>query len=98
MILEVSRVHILAGKEAEFENMFYEALDIISTVKGFLGGYLQRSIDHPEIFYMMVKWQTLENHLVDFPASPEAARVMPLVLPFFDGLPKADHVVRIERS
>jgi heme-degrading monooxygenase HmoA len=97
MILEMSRVLILPGKEAEFEKVFYEASDIISTVKGCLGTVLEKSIDKPRLYYMMVRWETLENHLIDFPASPEAARAMPLVIPFFDGMPKADHVVRVER-
>lgn len=97
MILEMSRVRILPGSEAEFEKVFYEAVDIISTVKGFRGGALERSIDQQGLYYMMIQWEALENHLVDFPASPEAARAMPLVLPLFDGMPKADHMVRIER-
>jgi len=97
MILEMSRVQILPGKEAEFEKVFYEACDILSTLKGYLGGDLEKSIDKPGLYYMMIRWETLENHLVDFPASEQAARAMPLVLPLFDGMPKADHVVRIAR-
>jgi heme-degrading monooxygenase HmoA len=98
MILEMSRVKILPGKEAEFEKVFYKACEIISTVKGYKGGVLEKSIDKPGLYYMMMSWETLDNHLVDFPASEEAARAMPLVLPLFDGMPKADHVVRVERS
>jgi len=98
MILEMSRVRILPGKEAEFEKVFFEALDILSTLKGFLGGDLEKSLNQPGLYYMMIKWETVENHTIDFPASEEAARAMPLVLPLFDGMPKADHLMRIERS
>jgi len=98
MILEMSRVLIVSGKEEEFERVYYEAADIISTVKGYCGAYLEKSIDQPGVYYMMVWWRSLDNHLIDFPASPEAARAMPLVLPLFDGMPKADHVKRIERA
>ncbi|RYE61631.1 MAG: antibiotic biosynthesis monooxygenase [Oxalobacteraceae bacterium] len=98
LILEISRVRILPGKEADFERIFYEAADILSTVKGFRGVELEKSIDKPGLYYMMVNWETLENHLVDFPGSPEAALAMPLLLPLFDGMPEADHVVRIQRA
>ncbi|KXU33792.1 hypothetical protein AXW74_00450 [Sphingobium sp. AM] len=97
MILEISRVKILPGKEEEFERVFYEACEITSALKGYRGCALEKSIDTPGIYYMMMNWASVEAHLVEFPQSPEGARAMELVVPLFDGMPVADHVVRIER-
>jgi heme-degrading monooxygenase HmoA len=44
MILEMARVRILPGSEAEFEKVFYEAVDIISTVQDFRGGALENPL------------------------------------------------------
>ena len=68
MILEVADIRIPPGKNAEFEAAVGQGLAtvIAPRAKGYIAHKVQRGIESPERYLLMIRWQTLENHTVDF--------------------------------
>jgi heme-degrading monooxygenase HmoA len=72
MILEIAQIEVTPGLEAEFEAGVAKAAAIFRRAKGCTGMELQRSIEHPSRYRLFVKWDTVENHTVDFRGSADS--------------------------
>ena len=81
----------IAGRQAEFEAAFREASPIIASMSGYLGHELQRCIEAPERYLLLVRWETLEAHTVGFRGSPEYQRWRALLHHFYDPFPVVEH-------
>src|ERR1700757_2186977 len=71
MITEIAQIDIKPGMEAEFESGVKNAAPVFQRAKGCHGLELQRSIEKPGRYRLFVKWQTVENHTVDFRGSDD---------------------------
>ena len=71
MILEIAQIEVKAGMEKAFEEGVTKAAPIFQRARGCRGMELQRSVEHPSRYRLFVRWQTLENHTVDFRGSPD---------------------------
>jgi heme-degrading monooxygenase HmoA len=92
MILEVADIRITPGKRAEFDAAIERGVEtVIAKAKGFAGYKVNRSIETPERYLLMIYWETLENHTVDFRGSPAFAEWRAIVGPFFAGPPNVEH-------
>jgi heme-degrading monooxygenase HmoA len=91
MILEAAVLPVIAGREAKFEAAFREASPIIASMPGYLGHELQRCIEAPERYLLLVRWETLEAHTVGFRGSPEYQRWRALLHHFYDPFPVVEH-------
>jgi quinol monooxygenase YgiN len=91
MILEVAQLDIAAGRENTFEHAVAEAVPLFRQARGCLGFELQRSITHPSRYWIIVKWDTVENHTVDFRASPQFAEWRRLAKPCYANEPMIEH-------
>lgn len=91
MILEAVVLPVIAGREAEFEAAFREASPIIASMPGYLGHELQRCIETPSRYLLLVRWETLEAHTVGFRGSPEYQRWRALLHHFYDPFPVVEH-------
>ena len=91
MILEAAVLPVIAGREAKFEATFREASPIIASMPGYLGHELQRCIETPSRYLLLVRWETLEAHTVGFRGSPEYQRWRPLLHRFCDPFPVVEH-------
>jgi heme-degrading monooxygenase HmoA len=69
MILEIAQIDVKPGMEDEFEAGVAQAVPIFRRAKGCAGLTLQRSAETPTRYRLFVKWQTVENHTVDFRGS-----------------------------
>jgi quinol monooxygenase YgiN len=92
MILEIAQIDVTPGKEAEFEAGVKQAVPIFQRAKGCHGVTLQRSHEKPSRYRLFVKWQTLENHTIDFRGSADFQEWRKLVGPFFAAPPDVEHV------
>ena len=71
MILEVADIRIQPGRQAEFDAAIQHGVNtVISQAKGFAGFKVNKGIESPERYLLMIWWETLENHTVDFRESP----------------------------
>jgi heme-degrading monooxygenase HmoA len=91
MILEVAPLSVRAGTEAEFEAAFRNAQAIIASMSGYLSHELQRCIERPNDYVLLVRWETLEAHEVGFRRSPEYAEWKRLLHHFYDPFPVVSH-------
>ena len=72
MILEVADIRIQAGRQAEFDAAIQRGLStVISRAKGFKGWKVNKGVERPERYLLMIFWETLEDHTVAFRESPQ---------------------------
>lgn len=91
MILEVAILDVKPNLEAEFEQSFAKAQTIISSMKGYLSHQLQRCIEHPSRYILLVNWQTLEDHEQGFRQSAQYQEWKALLHHFYDPFPTVEH-------
>jgi heme-degrading monooxygenase HmoA len=91
MILEHALLDVVPGQEVMFETAFAEAKAIISSMKGFVSLRLERCIESPARYLLLVEWETLEDHTEGFRGSPEYERWRELLHHFYDPFPTVEH-------
>lgn len=95
MILEVALLTIRPGQEPEFEYAFTQAVPIIASMKGYITHELQRCVETPNRYILLVRWQTLEDHTVGFRGSPEYQEWRRLLHHFYEPFPVVEHFQRV---
>jgi heme-degrading monooxygenase HmoA len=91
MILESAHLDVKPGHERAFEATSAEARSIIASMPGFISLELQRCIETPNRYLLLVRWRTLEDHTVGFRTSPEYQRWKALLHHFYDPFPTVEH-------
>lgn len=91
MILEVADLHIKPGLAIEFEAAFKTASTIIAASPGYLSHELQRCLETPDRYLLLVRWQTLEDHTIGFRQSPQYQEWQKLLHHFYDPFPTVEH-------
>lgn len=95
MILEIAMLDVIPGREFDFEAAFDEALRIIASMHGFQSCDLQRCIERPNRYALLVRWDTLEDHTQGFRNSPEYQQWKALLHHFYDPFPSVEHFERV---
>ena len=99
MILEIATIYIPAGQQAQFDLAIQRGLDEIMTQSlGYRGHEVHKGIESPERYMMMIYWDTLENHTVDFRESPAFAAWRAIVGPYFASPPNVEHFKLLTKS
>ncbi len=99
MILEVADIRIAPGRNAEFEAaILHGAATVIAGSKGFRGYKVNRGVESGERYLLMIYWETLENHTVDFRQGPLFAQWRAIVGPFFAAPPVVEHFELVAKS
>jgi heme-degrading monooxygenase HmoA len=91
MILELAILDVRAGERAEFERAFAAAKAIISAMPGFDHLELQRCLEQPDRYVLLVGWDRLEDHTEGFRGSVEYERWRELLHRFYDPFPTVEH-------
>jgi heme-degrading monooxygenase HmoA len=99
MILELADIHILPGKQAEFDAAIAHGVQsVISKAKGFQGYKINKGIESPQRYVLTIFWETLENHTIDFRNSPAYLEWRAIVGPFFAAPPVVEHFTLLVKS
>ncbi len=98
MITEIAQIVVKPGMESEFETGVKNAAVIFRRAKGCHGMELQRSIEEPSRYRLLVTWETVENHNVDFRGSPDFQEWRKLVGHCFATPPQVEHVEQVLRG
>jgi heme-degrading monooxygenase HmoA len=99
MILEVADIRIQPGQQAAFDIAIQKGLnEVISQAKGFQGFKINKGIESPERYLLMIFWSTLEDHTVGFRESALFAQWRSIVGPFFAAPPVVEHFGLLARS
>ena len=98
MILEVAILDVIPGKEDAFEAAFATASNIIASMPGYGTHELQRCVETPSRYILLVRWETLEDHTVGFRGSPQYQEWKALLHHFYDPFPTVEHFVPVPDS
>jgi heme-degrading monooxygenase HmoA len=99
MILEVADIRIPPGKQDEFDAAIRRGIEtVVVHSKGFRGYKVNRSIESPERYLLMIFWDTLENHTVDFRQSDAFRQWRAIVGPYFAQPPQVEHFTLVAKS
>ncbi len=91
MIVEIAQLTIRPGSERQFEAAFLTAIKVLGGSKGYLTHELQRSVETPNRYALIVHWQTLEDHTVGFRGSPAFTEWRAPIGPFLESSPVVEH-------
>lgn len=99
MILELADIRIQPGKQQEFDAAIQRGLnEVIAKSPGFCGYKINKGIESPERYVLMIFWETLENHTVDFRQSAAFAEWRAIVGPYFAAPPNVEHFTLLAKS
>jgi heme-degrading monooxygenase HmoA len=96
MILEIADFSVRPGTQGDFGAAAARGVQtIIAKAVGFRRYDLQHCIETPERFVLLIEWDTLENHTVDFRGSAAFTQWREMVGPYFAKPPHVEHFNRI---
>ena len=99
MILEIADITIDPVNKNGFEQAVIAGITAaIAPAKGFRGYKINKGIESPDRYVLMVFWDTLENHTVDFRGSELFTQWRGIVGPFFAAPPKVEHFDLLSKS
>jgi heme-degrading monooxygenase HmoA len=91
MILEVAILDVIPAQEKDFESVFVKASSIISGMPGYISHQLQRCVEKPNRYILLVNWEKLEDHTVGFRSSEQYQEWKRLLHHFYDPFPVVEH-------
>ena len=91
MILEVVILDVIPNQEKDFEAAFDKASPIISRTSGYMSHQLQRCLEKPNRYILLVNWESLEAHTVGFRGSEGYQEWKQLLHHFYDPFPTVEH-------
>lgn len=91
MILEVAILNVRPAQTTEFEAAFAEAAPIIASMRGYIAHELQRCLEVPNRYVLLVRWQTLADHTIGFRQSAAYQEWRRLLHHFYDPFPTVEH-------
>ncbi|CAJ50116.1 putative monooxygenase, partial [Bordetella avium 197N] len=95
VIQEIAKIRVKPGHEAAFEAAVQTALPLFARAKGCHGAALHRGIESPQDYALVVQWETLENHMVDFRNSADFQEWRKLVGDHFAAPPQVHHETKV---
>jgi heme-degrading monooxygenase HmoA len=96
MITEIAQIEIKPGSEKDFEAAIGKAESIFKRFKGWISFEQHKSIEKPSRYRLHIKWETLENHTVDFRESANFTEWRALVGPHFASPPEVEHTQTVK--
>ena len=91
MILEAARLDVKPDQTREFEHAFTQAAPLIAATPGYRGHTLHRCVEEPHRYLLLVSWDTLENHTIDFRQSERYQEWRKLLHHFYAPFPTVEH-------
>ena len=99
MILEHADIRIDPERATAFEDAILRGVTtVIAHARGFRGFKVNRSIESPGRYLLMIYWDTLEDHTVGFRGSAAFAEWRAIVGPFFAQPPVVEHLELVGKS
>jgi heme-degrading monooxygenase HmoA len=97
MVTEIAVFTINVGQEEQFEAAFPLAAAVLARADGYISHELHRSVEMPNRFTLLVRWESVEQHTKGFRESPQFLKWREPIGRFFAAAPYVEHVVRVAR-
>jgi heme-degrading monooxygenase HmoA len=91
MVIEHAEFTVTPGAAAAFEEAFVRGHKFIAQSPGYLWGRLVRQIENPGKYLLLVGWETLDAHVVEFRGSELFTQWRATVGEFFADTPVVTH-------
>jgi heme-degrading monooxygenase HmoA len=91
MITEHAVLEVVPGREEEFIAAMDSAKRIIAASPGFVSLRVERCLERPSCFLLLVEWRRLEDHTDGFRGSTAYQDWRALLHHFYDPFPVVEH-------
>jgi heme-degrading monooxygenase HmoA len=91
VILERAIFAVKSGSEHDFEAAMAQAKEVIAQAKGFHSFRLQRGIEQPSTYLLLIEWDSVEDHMQGFRESELFVRWRELIGTYFAAAPAVEH-------
>ena len=91
MITEHALLEVVPGREPEFVTAMEHAKSLIAASPGFASLRVERCVERPNCFLLLVEWQSLEDHTQGFRGSPAYEEWRAALHHFYDPFPVVEH-------
>lgn len=95
MILEVAILNIKQGLSDQFEQSFRKASAIISSMNGYVEHQLQKCVESPDRYILLVKWQSIDDHEIGFRQSDQYQQWKSMLHHYYDPFPVVEHYTEV---
>ena len=98
MISEIAVLDVKAGEELAFETAVTRAAPLFKRARGCLALRLECSLEVPSRYWLIVHWETVEDHVVHFRHSDDHAEWHRLVRHHLAIAPVVEHGCTVIKS
>lgn len=91
MIVEHAEFTIAEADAEKFEAAYAQAVELLGQTEGLLWVRMHRGVEEPTSYLLLVGWESLEAHQVNFRESDRFPRWRALIGPYFAADPKVGH-------
>jgi heme-degrading monooxygenase HmoA len=99
VILEIADIRIAPGQQAAFDEAVQRGLTtVVSRARGYKGWKVNKGVESPERYVLMIFWDTLEDHTVHFRGGPLFAEWRAIVGPYFTVPPVVEHFTLLGKA
>jgi heme-degrading monooxygenase HmoA len=91
MIIEHAEFSIAESDAEKFEAAYALARELLAQTEGFVSAHLHRGVERPTSYLLLVGWESLDAHLVNFRESDRFPQWRALIGPYFAADPKVEH-------
>ena len=91
MVLELTTLTVRQEQAESFERSLLAALELLRRAAGCLRADALRSHEDPARYLLMVRWRSIDDHMVGFRGGEEFASFRRLLAPFYAARPSMEH-------
>lgn len=91
MITEHALLDVIPGREQEFVESMERAKAIVAASPGFVSLRVERCMERPSCFLLLVEWERLEDHTEGFRGSAGYQDWRAALHHFYDPFPVVEH-------
>jgi heme-degrading monooxygenase HmoA len=91
MIVEHAEFSIAEADAKKFEAAYAQAKELLAQTEGFLRAHLHRGVERPGNYLLLVGWESVEAHSVNFRESDRFSQWRALIGPYFAADPVVEH-------
>jgi heme-degrading monooxygenase HmoA len=91
MITEHALLEVIAGQEGAFLEAMDKAKTLIAASPGFVSLRVERCVERPGCFLLLVEWERLEDHTEGFRGSAAYQEWRAALHHFYDPFPVVEH-------
>ncbi|MFL1453136.1 antibiotic biosynthesis monooxygenase family protein [Marinobacter sp. GN3S48] len=92
MVYEIALLPVHKEQIEQFRRAFEDVVPLLKRAEGYGGHMLAQGIETPELFNLIVRWRSLEDHTPGFEASEDHRVFMMGLEEYFSEEPKVYHI------